>query len=87
MRETQSQFAPYRLSTLKHVSAFFYILYFSSITSTKITSFADFGSRFDLYEAKWDVIKDIYKRPLKLHHFDNLIDQSKYFLDLYVIIL
>ncbi|XP_022863357.1 uncharacterized protein LOC111383478 [Olea europaea var. sylvestris] len=37
--------------------------------------------RFELSREEFEVIEDIYKRPLKLRHFDHLIDRSRYFLD------
>lgn len=39
------------------------------------------GNRFDLHQAEWDVIEDIYRCPLKLRHFDHLINRIKYYLD------
>ncbi|XP_022871083.1 uncharacterized protein LOC111390297 [Olea europaea var. sylvestris] len=36
--------------------------------------------RFELSRKEFEVIEDIYKRPLKLRHFDHLIDWSRYFL-------
>ncbi|XP_022876976.1 axoneme-associated protein mst101(2)-like [Olea europaea var. sylvestris] len=42
---------------------------------------ADSSTRFELNREEFEVIEDIYKRPLKLRHFDHLIDRSRYFLD------
>ncbi|XP_022876812.1 uncharacterized protein LOC111395018 [Olea europaea var. sylvestris] len=42
---------------------------------------ADSSTRFELSREEFEVIEDIYKRPPKLHHFDHLIDRSRYFLD------
>ncbi|XP_022858483.1 uncharacterized protein LOC111379357 [Olea europaea var. sylvestris] len=39
------------------------------------------STRFELSREEFEVIEDIYKRPLKLRHFDHLIDRSRYFLD------
>lgn len=44
-------------------------------------SFADSSMRFKLSKEEFEVIEDIYKRPLKLRHFNHLIDRSRYFLD------
>ncbi|XP_022889378.1 actin cytoskeleton-regulatory complex protein pan1-like [Olea europaea var. sylvestris] len=41
----------------------------------------DSSTRFELSREEFEVIEDIYKRPLKLRHFDHLIDRSRYFLD------
>ncbi|XP_022877114.1 uncharacterized protein LOC111395372 [Olea europaea var. sylvestris] len=41
----------------------------------------DSSTRFELSREEFKVIEDIYKRPLKLRHFDHLIDRSRYFLD------
>ncbi|XP_022865182.1 axoneme-associated protein mst101(2)-like [Olea europaea var. sylvestris] len=41
----------------------------------------DSSTRFELSREEFEVIEDIYKRPLKLRYFDHLIDRSRYFLD------
>ncbi|XP_022872741.1 uncharacterized protein LOC111391724 [Olea europaea var. sylvestris] len=43
--------------------------------------FADSSTRFELSREEFEVIEDIYKRPLKLRYFDHLIDRSRYFFD------
>lgn len=44
-------------------------------------SFTNSGSHFELHEAVFDRIEDIYKRSPKLQHLDHLIDKSRYFIE------
>lgn len=39
-----------------------------------VTYFADFRLHLEIHEVEFGVIEDIYKCPLKLRHYDHLID-------------
>lgn len=57
------------------------LLSFPKFWLTVIPCIVKSSTKFELHEIDFDVIEDIYKRPLKLHHFDHLIDRSKYFIN------
>lgn len=60
---------------------FVFIDFFSKFEPTVATCSVDSSTGFKLQEIELNVIKDIYKCPLKLYHFGHLIDRSRYFID------
>lgn len=42
---------------------------------------ADCSTRYELSEAEWAIIEDIYQRSPRLRSFSHLIERSKYFID------
>jgi hypothetical protein len=42
---------------------------------------ADCSTRYELSEAEWAIVEDIYQRSPRLRSFSHLIERSRYYID------